>query len=207
MRLTPVRLLLLLVLGLGAGLLSLWLDQQGHWRNITWAVPAAKAPDIKAPVDILPAAGNPAPSYASIQERPLFAPDRRPPPPPPPPPPPDPFVGIQIYGLFTGTTEGVLARVEGKMRRIKIGDAIGAWTLKRIEGRQITFKQGEQTRHLQLAYAKLNTVVPPPPIVATAAPGSPVGAQPAANHQDAYREELARRNAVRASRGLPLLTQ
>ncbi len=205
MRLTPVRLLVLLALLLGAALVSLWLDRQGHWRNITWAVPATKVPDIKAPVDLLSGANNAAAaSFANIQERPMFAPDRRPPPPPAPPPPPDPFASVQVKGIFTGTTTGILASVEGKVRRIKVDEAIGAWVLKSIDGRQITFTQGEQTRQFQLAYAKLNTVVPPRPKVMAPPPGASPAAQPVVDPRADY---LARRNAFRARRGMPLLTE
>jgi hypothetical protein len=155
---TPVRLLLLLVLVLSGGLASLWLDEQGQWRNIGWTAPIAIAPDIKVPVNPLSVmrSTSAAASYASIQERPLFAPDRRPPPPPPPPAPPDPFIGIQIYGIFSGNNGGILARVEGKVRRVRFNESIGGWTLKSVSGRQINFVQGEQTRQLRLEYSKLN---------------------------------------------------
>jgi len=154
---TPVRLLLVLLVVCSAGLTSLWLDEHGQWRNITWAVPVAIAPDIKAPVNPLSGIRGTAPiSYASIQERPLFTPDRRPPPPPPPPAPPDPFIGIQIFGIYTGSNGGILARIEGRVRRVKFNESIGGWTLKSVEGRQINFVQGEQTRQLRLEYSKLN---------------------------------------------------
>ncbi len=160
MMVTPIRVLMLVVLALSAGLASLWLDQQGTLRNITWVVPVAIAPDITVPANPLLGGGAaPAASYASIFERPLFAIERRQPPPPPPPAPPappDPFIGIQIYGIVSGGDGGILARVEGRMRRIKINDAIGGWTLKSIQGRQINFAQGTQTRQLQLTYSKLN---------------------------------------------------
>lgn len=205
--LTPVRLLLVLALALAAGLASLWVDQQGHWRNIVWAAPAAKLPDVKPLVDVVPAAaGALTVSYASIQERPLFAPDRRPPPPPAPPPPPDPFATIQMYGIFSGTNAGILARVDGKVRRVKVGESIGSWTLKSIDGRKISFVQGDQTRDLSLAYAKLNTVAPVP-VLAPPRPGAlpAAGTVPVADPTSAYREELRKRNELRASRGLPLL--
>ena len=153
---TPIRLLLLLVVVGSVGLASLWLDERGQWRNITWTVPAAIAPDIKVPANPLAGTGAAAASYASIQERPLFTPDRRPPPPPPPPAPPDPFIGIQIYGTYSGNNGGILARIEGRVRRVKFGESIGGWTLKSVEGRQINFVQGEQTRQLRLEYSKLN---------------------------------------------------
>lgn len=154
---TPIRLLLLMVVALGVGLASLWLDQQGNLRNINWLAPVAIAPEVSAPVNPLQRIGTvPVESYASIQERPLFTPDRRPPPPPPPPAPPDPFIGIQIYGIVSGGNGGILARIEGKVRQIKINESIGGWTLKSIEGRQVNFIQGTQTRQLLLAYSKLN---------------------------------------------------
>lgn len=155
---TPVRLLVLLVIVFSAGLASLWLDEQGQWRNVSWAAPVAIAPDIKAPVNPLSESRSTAAavSYASIQERPLFAPDRRPPPPPPPPASPDPFIGIQIYGIFSGSKGGILARIEGRVRRVNFNESIGGWTLKSVAGRQINFVQGEQTRELRLEYSKLN---------------------------------------------------
>ena len=160
MMVTPIRLLMLVVVALSAGLASLWLDQQGSVRNITWVVPVAKAPDITAPVNPLLGTGTtPAASYTSIFERPLFAIERRQPPPPPPPappPPPDPFLGIQIYGIVSGGDGGILARIEGRVRRVKINEAIGGWTLKSIQGRQINFVQGAQTRQFQMTYSKLN---------------------------------------------------
>ena len=32
----PIRTLLLLIALLSAGLASLWLDSQGHWRHLAW---------------------------------------------------------------------------------------------------------------------------------------------------------------------------
>jgi hypothetical protein len=163
-----------------------------------------------------PQGGNPD-AYPAILARPRFAPDRRPPPPPappvvpPPPPPPDPFASVQITGLFTGPSGGVLARVEGKMRRVKIGQNIGAWTLTQVEGREASFKQGEQERKLRLEYAKINAPVAPP-AAAAAAPvpqARPAQAPQASpdNLQDEQRERLRRRNQLRALNGLPPLTE
>ena len=177
----------------------------------------ACVPEIANPTVALrtdPHGGNPD-AYPAILARPLFAPDRRPPPPPappvepPPPPPPDPFASVQITGLFTGPSGGVLARVEGKMRRVKIGQSIGAWKLETIEGREATFKQGEQERKLSMAYAKLN--VPLPVAAAPAAAQRPQApSQTSANpqsQQDEQRERLRRRNQMRIANGLPPLTE
>lgn len=217
-RFGPLHFLLLLTLLLAAGLAWLWFDEHAQARHLAWVAPKALAPDIKVPTAApRPSASNPAP-FSAILERPVFAPDRRPPPPPAapiPPPPPDPLANIQIHGIFSGASAGVLARVDGKLRRIKINESIGPWTLKSIEGRDVTFTQGEQNRQLRLAYARLNTPLPPatttktnpapaPNPVANLAPGAG-GLQQKA--QDETRERLQRRNEIRASRGLPPLTE
>jgi hypothetical protein len=222
MNIGPLHILAVVNLGLAAGLASLWVDTSGQpLPELAWTSPSAVSPEIVAPQLALmtdPHAGNPS-AYPDILARPIFAADRRPPPPPappkppvqpPPPPPPDPFASVQLTGLFSGESGGVLARVEGKMRRVKIGQKIGAWTLQAIEGREATFKQGEQERKLRLAYAKLNVPVPVP--VQAVVPNMPPrpGQTPQAlpqNLQDEQRERLRRRNALRIQNGLPPLTE
>ena len=179
----PVKILLVLLTALAAALVWLWVDQTGHWRHIEWQAPAPKAPEITVPAPLVAGDGSGAgTNYSVILERPLFAPDRRPPPPPAPPappPPPDPLADVQLRGIFSGEQAGILASIEGKVRRIKINESVGSWQLKSIDGRQVTFVQGGQTRQIQLNYASLNTVVPPPPGAgAKPAAGSP-GAAPA----------------------------
>ncbi len=211
MKITPVRVLMLLVALLSAGLASLWIDTQGHWQNWAWLAPAAKKPDMQPPAGLKLAATSPtAESYASIQERPLFAPDRRPPPPPAPPvppPPPDPLANLQLRGIFSGEQAGILASIDGKVRRVKVSESVGSWQLKSIDGRQVTFVQGGQTRQIQLSYASLIRVVPPPPAAgAKSAAGSPGAAtatdgNPAQRAQDETRDRIRRLNEARAQRG------
>ncbi len=150
-------------------------------------------------------------AYATVLERPLFAPDRRPPPPPPlplPPPPPDPLAQFAVIGVLSGEYSGVLARVDGKVRKFKVSDTIGPWTLSKIDDRDVSFTNGDQSRSFRLTYAKLD-VATPKPAVAQANPGSmpTATAQPVAsqNFQDEARERLRRANEIRASRGLPVL--
>lgn len=205
-RLGPTRILLLAILTLAVGLLWMWFDRNGHLRNMTWSSPQAVKPDIKMPT--VPNLGQMEPSTSSsvILERPIFAPDRRPPPPPPPPtvpPPPDPLADLQIKGIFDGQTAGILAIVGGKSRRINLNDTIGPWSLKSVEGRDVTFTRGTETRKLHMAYARLNTPVPVAPKPPTANASTAAPAQNATNSQDAMRERLKRRNELRASRGLP----
>ena len=206
-RVGPLRLLVLLNLLLAAGLAWLWVDEHAVLRSLAWVAPKALSPDITLPANA-PGATDLA-QFAVILERPLFAPDRRQPPPPAPPappPPPDPLANIQISGIFTGDNAGILARVEGKLRRIKLNEAIGPWTLKSIDDRDILFSQGDQDRKLRLNYAKLNVPVAQAPVAkpVIAPPGAPQ-AMPGApqNTQDEARERLKRRNELRVSRGLP----
>lgn len=211
----PIRALLLAIALLGAGLTSLWIDPQGHWRHLVWRAPAALSPDLKPPSALAKLPGSDAhPTYTSVIERPLFAPDRRPPPPPAPPAPPDPLADIQLYGVFSGNNPGILARVEGKVRRFTVNQTLGAWTLTGIDGRTVTFANGAEKRELKLAYAPLGARAPAPDAASSAA--APASSAPRAptgiisitpNRQDQARETLRRRNEIRAARGLPLVTE
>ena len=212
----PIRALLLLVCALSVGTASLWVDTNGQWRHLVWIAPAAIAPGLQPPASLTPAAAsNPPPLYTSVLDRPVFAPDRRPPPPPAPPappPPPDPLADIKLYGVFSGDVAGVIARVEGKMRRVKINDTLGEWTLKQVDDRTVTFTKGDEKRELKLAYAPLGAPAAAP--AGRPAAGQPPGANPAAtpsaaaqNLQDEIRDTLRRRNELRAAKGLPMLTQ
>ena len=208
----PLPLLGLLTLLLALGLAWMWVDQRGEWRNLTWVAPKPLAPDIKVPSNsgqTSAAAADPA-AFAVILDRPVFAPDRRPPPPPAPAPPPDPLANIQIHGIFSGVNAGILARVDGKVRRVKINETVGPWTLKSIDGRDVTFTQGGENRQLRLAYARLDTPAaqgsaPAPKAAATApAPGVAGAVQRA---EDETRERQRRINELLTSRGLPPRTQ
>ena len=219
----PIRLLLLLNLILAGGLAWLWFDETGKARDLAWKPPAAMAPELAKPLKLADSVTTGASSanptqYLALLERPLFAPDRRPPPPPAPPaapPPPDPLANIQITGIFTGDSAGIIANVDGKARRVRVNDTVGAWTLKSIVGRDVTFGQGSDSRQLRLNYSRLG-----PPVVQAANSGNAMGgaAMPGGsgqatasnavqNLQDEGRERLRRRNEVRAARGLPLITE
>jgi hypothetical protein len=218
MNIGPLHLLSVFNLGLGLGLASLWVDPNAQpLPSVFWTAPTALPPEIATPTVALmtdPQGGNPD-AYPAISARPLFALDRRPPPPPAPPvipPPPDLLDSVHLTGLFTGPHGGVLAGVQGRMTNVKIGQNIGAWTLETVEGREATFKQGEQERKLRLAYARLNVSVGPP---AGAVSGSATHQQPTAqnlsanqlNPQGEQLERTQRRNRVRKALGLPPLPE
>jgi hypothetical protein len=212
MSIGPVRALMILATLLTTVIGWLWIEPGGGIQAKAWIAPLPIKPDIKLPKDIRNGGKE---SYDAILERPLFAPDRRPPPlpaPPPPPPPPDPLAGLQIQGVFTGDRSGVLARVNGKFRRIFLEDAVGPWVLKTIKDREVTFVHGGESRLFQLSYAPLQAAVAKPaavPPVATPSGGAPTAVQGNSTQstQDETRERLRRRNEIRAARGLPMVAE
>lgn len=208
----PVYALLAVLLSLAGALAWLWLDPRGHLRPILWQPPATVVPDVQAPANLGKVAlADAAGSTSQILERPLFAPDRRPPPPPkppPPPPPPDPLADFKVQGIVTGDAGGVLAWLNGKVRRFKLNESVGQWKLTTIEGRRVTFTDGAQTRQFDLAFARLDTPKPaPPPPVAMQAPGAaPVpgaGGSLVDRAQMEARERQRRVNEMLAIKGLP----
>jgi hypothetical protein len=139
-------------------LVSLWVDGQGKLRGVHWVAPTAVRPDFSRQLD-LPSAQttDEVAAYIAILDRPLFSPTRRPPPPPAVvvAPPPDPLANVQVVGLFVGTTGGgIIARVDGKMRRLGLNEKIADWTLQRIEGRDVTFVRGGENRTIRLAASR-----------------------------------------------------
>jgi hypothetical protein len=157
------------------------------------------------------ATANPA-TYMAILDRPLFAPDRKPPPPPDAvaeQPPPDPLANIELFGLFSGEgVGGVLVRVEGKIKRVRLGETVGPWTVSEINGRSVTFVRGDESRVLTLAYLKApRAAAPDGPVSAGAA--APAGPAPVdrlsiqQQEQEAARERLRQRNELFRKAGLP----
>ncbi|GAB4212382.1 MAG: hypothetical protein Fur007_04570 [Rhodoferax sp.] len=209
MMLGAFRVLAVIVLALAIGLASLWFDRNGQRRPVRWQPPEPVVPVLGLSTVYTPPTDALA-GLETITARPIFAPDRRPPPPPPPPAPPDPLADAVVQGLVSGEAAGALMRLDGRVRLVKIGGAVGPWTLSAIDGPVVTLKQGEQTRQLRLTLSRLR-VVPPsaaaPPKPGASRPGIPsapiVGDDPASR----YRENLRKRNIIRAERGLPLLTE
>lgn len=208
MKLSPFRILLALNVLLIAGLAALWVDQTGKLRNATWVAPVALPPTTAVafnPRQTTILADNPT-QYMAILERPVFAPDRKPPPPANAPP-SDPIDSVTLLGLVSGENASVLARVEGRALRVRLNELLGPWTLKGVEGRDATFAQGEQTKVLHLNYSRLDvagvaTYVPS----ANANQPKPVMRGSVVMPPD-HRDILKQRNAIRAERGLPLIPE
>lgn len=203
--------ILLLVNGaLLAGGAYLWVDSQGELRNVAWVPPEAQAPSISAVGLPAGVGGGEADvnRFVATTDRPLFSPSRRPPPPPPPPAPPkpvDPLADIQLFGVYGGKESGgILAKFNGKIQRVRLNDPVGEWTVKEVNGRDVTFARGDETRVMHLAH-----VIGPRPATAQVAavaanPGVPLDRQAMQQQaMDEARERLRQRNELFRKAGLP----
>lgn len=146
----------LLLLG---GLAYLWVDADGHLRNLIWLPPAAQSLTLD-PVSLQRGAASADADvgrFVVIVDRPLFSSTRRPPPPPPPPPPPkpvDPLADLKIVGVYKeGDSGGILANLNGKVRRMRVGETIGEWKIQEVRGRDVVFVRGTEFRTLSLTPA------------------------------------------------------
>ncbi len=152
-------------------LIWIWVDQEGHVRDVRWQRPGPVRPDISG-LQIKPPvrASEADRQFVATLDRPLFSPTRRPPPPPmaaAPSAPVDPLADIQLLGLYgNGEFGGILVRSGGKMKRIQRNQNLGEWTVSEIKGRAVTLTRNGESRVL--------------PLVAARQPGPPVAAVPGA---------------------------
>jgi hypothetical protein len=166
------------------GLAAMWVTPQGNWRNVHWLRPEPIQPDYQQMLPALPVAqAVRTDAFLSLLERPLFSSSRRPPPPPPPPqasaPPPDLLTSTQILGTYqSGTTGGVIARIDGKNRRVRLNETVNGWQLRSVQGNKAVFAGQGQTRELLLERAKMGSAAGTNAAPASAAP-APLPAQAA----------------------------
>ena len=188
-----------------AGLLTWqWVTPQGELRNVRWAPPAPIAPVLTDAV--LPLWSVDLGSFMVALDRPLFSSTRKPPakPEPPPPVPIDTLAGARVLGLYTsaGTGGGALVRLEGKPKRLRIGDDLAGWTVKEIKPLALVVARGDEIRALDLARGPDIADLPP------SKDGSAAGQNANSATAKARLEggdSTSRVNAMRARAGLPLL--
>ena len=214
-----IRLFLVLAAVLSAFLGWLWVGADGNLRNTAWQAPAPLAPDLGGEAVHLPAPkSEDASMFMATLDRPLFSPSRRPAPPAPKEgdakTAPDPLASLHLYGLYTTEqgSSGMLARVDGQVRRIGVNEVLGGWTLHSVREREVTLTRDGEERVISLAISR-----PPQPGKApaagaasaasvsagTVAPSSAAGAAVDRRQemQQAQRERLSRRNELRAKAG------
>jgi hypothetical protein len=206
-------------------LLAMWFDAGGKLRNAQWPRPAAVKPEFAAMLSPLALQRNDdVGRFVATLDRPLFSPNRRPPPPVAAvvAPPPDPLANIQLFGVYSGSDGGgIIARVDGKMRRAAINDKIGEWTIKQIVDRDVTFVRGGETRVVSLVRGKPSGSAAAPAPVASGTkqfiPGQPVAGKmseeerirtmtAAQRIEEDNRERLRYLNEMNAQNGLPPIT-
>ena len=167
----------------------LWFTPQGGLRNTHWQAPMAQKTDLSGLLPALPMLLQTDTSrFIVLLEKPLFSPTRRPPPTPPPPPPPtaaalvDNLSTARLSGVFEGPGgTGIIVQMAGKNRRLQLNQSLEGWTLKSVQGREVTFASGGETRVLQLPRAALNAYT-----------GQPLAAFPeSVRAQDAFRASRA----------------
>jgi hypothetical protein len=221
MRRWVLPLLLLLNLGLLAWLAWQWFTPQGQWKGVHWQPPAPLKPALDGGV-ALPETGIELGRYVATLERPLFAPSRRPPPPPlaasAPPVVIDTPPDLRVLGLYGARGEGagsggMIARIDGQVRRVRVGGSVGRWTLKELRpGEAVLSLNGtEQTYPLRRAGPD------EPPVSASAdnagsgaaaSPARPTAAQASMQKEiELARERVRRMNVLRARSGLPPLPE
>ncbi|MFN3374965.1 MAG: hypothetical protein ACK40S_00200 [Burkholderiaceae bacterium] len=159
----------------------MWFTPEGQLRNAQWDPPLARRTDVASLIPQVPDAQpvDPAALLAML-ERPLFSPTRRPPPPPPPPKPVvaeqvDRLQDIKISGIFQGHVSGLILTLDGKHRRLRVGQAVEGWTLRSVGAREATFSRGDETRAVPLQRAALTQFTGVAQPVATGQPAPPPG--------------------------------
>jgi hypothetical protein len=185
-----LTLTLMFVSTLLAGVLAwLWIGPNGELRGIHWRPPSAVRPDLGSlSAGSIQVADADISRFVAILDRPVFSPTRRPPPPPPPPKTvaparSDPLDTIHLYGLFSGAGGGgVIAKVDGKTRRLRVSETVGEWSLKEIKSREVVFTKAGENRVvplLQASQAAMGATAPRPAFAAPTPAAVPTPPAPA----------------------------
>lgn len=215
MRQHVLPLLVALNLALGGLLAWLWLTPEGEWRDLRWQPPPAVPPAL-AETKPLPEFDVDVVRYVATLERPLFLPTRRPPPKPEEvaaAPAPDPLPDIRLLGLYGNEqVGGMIANIDGKVRRVKVGESIGTWSVKEVRRTEVVVARADDVRTIELKRGPAEVVA-----LGAEAEGSSAMSAPTtrASSSDARRQrdierarnQVRRMNALRARSGLPPLPE
>lgn len=217
MRRWAIPALVLLNLGLLAGLASLWVHRDGTPRAVRWSQPMAVslALDARPPLPVMDVDLS---RYVAILERPLFVPSRRPPPPPAPPKVAEVMPMVRVLAVYGALSDdgagsgsaGLIARVDGVVRRLRVGDRIGGWAIEQVRRTEVVLAQGSERQTIAVRRGQVDDAV--------AGAGNAAGPVPTQADMDvsratadALRAKNSRRiremNAMRARSGLPPLPE
>lgn len=217
-----VSLLVLLNLALAALLAWLWLTPQGELRGVRWLPPPPVRPALAYPPD-MPNFDVDLTRYVATLERPLFDPGRRPPPPPQTvaaAPAPDPMPDIRLLGVYGNKAAGgVIARVDGQVRRVRIGESFGGWSIKELRANEIVIGRAGEVHTIPLTRSTgtepaLAAAAPAAAASAAAASAAPPGAAPTSaadalkqRELERVRTQVRRMNVLRARSGMEPLPE
>lgn len=213
MRRHALPLLVALNLALAALLAWLWITPEGDLRGVRWQPPEPVRPVI-ADAPSLPAFEMDGNRYVATLERPLFAPTRRPPPPQAAASAVEPLPDIRLLGLYSsGGASGVIASIDGTVRRLRVGESVSGWSLKEVKGSEIVIGRGDEVHTLRLTRGSGNDPAPATSAPASASALGVSSSTPSA--ADAYRQselervrtQVRRMNVLRARSGMPPLPE
>ncbi len=120
---------------------------------LDWSAPQPQAPaaDVIQPLQVHAPQPEPA-AYAVQVERPLFVPGRKPVLADAVPAVADEPKDTQILGIFgaNGAEGGVIVRVANEVKRVGVGQKLGAMTLLRLDGMEAVFLNGAREQRLKI---------------------------------------------------------
>lgn len=141
-----------------------------------WTPPAPRLPDAGLyQIPESPGVRFALPPEPSLAARPVFSESRRPPPldvaENPAKDEPDPLRDVKVLGLFgSGNDAGGILQVDGKVQRIRVGEKLGPWVLRSVNGVRLELtRNGGGQATLELKHL-------PQPASPAAPPVSSVGA-------------------------------
>lgn len=207
---------MLVVLNLAlAGLLAwLWFTPAGALRDLRWQPPQPVPPAL-ADARALPNVDIDVARYVATLERPLFVPTRRPPPPPQAvasAPVADPLPQIRLLGLYgNDQVGGVIASIDGQVRRLRVGESIGSWSVKEVRRNEVVIARADDVRTIALVRSASDAAVPET-VAAGDSARSGTASTPTAQAQrqrdvERARNQVRRMNVLRARSGLPPLPE
>lgn len=207
---------MLVVLNLAlAGVLAwLWFTPAGALRDVRWQPPQPVPPAL-ADAKALPEFDIDVARYVATLERPLFVPTRRPPPPPQDvasAPAADPLPQIRLLGLYGNEqVGGVIASIDGQVLRLKVGEAIGSWSVREVRRNEVVIARADDVRTIALVRSPSDAAAAES-VDASGSSRAAAATPPAAQAQrqrdiERARNQVRRMNVLRARSGLPPLPE